>query len=142
MVRTFDTRRNDRSSVVSVDELAVHLREAGAQGVYLSRTDAFRDGRLPVVATYEIPPSGDEHESRVASGREMLVAVFEAIDHRLWFHDRAWTLEWEVEPAFEKPRSNLFPIYDRTVECAHGDGFNLWNLLFLYEEYRTVRDES
>lgn len=137
MVQDPHATSGERQTPVSTpDELVVHLREEGAKCVYLSRRQAFRDGMIPITATYEFA-SEDTHDRTGAKlEREMLTSVFEAIGDRIWFHDREWVLEWTVEPAFTEPQLTLIPLYDRRVEQNHGDGFNLWNLLFVYEEYR------
>lgn len=118
------------SAVPTPDELVVHLREAGAKCVYLARDEAFRDGSIPVTATYEFDEDGRQSET----AREMLTSVFEGIGDRIRFLDRRWTLEWEVEPAYDEPQLRLVPLYDRRVERRHGDGYNLRNLRFVYEE--------
>lgn len=141
MAREGSRRGGHLPSILTTDELLVHLREAGAKRVYLSRTDAFRDGSLPLVATYEFTTAESTHESRTASEREMLESVFDAIDDRLRFHDREWILTWSVEPAFTEPQLDLVPLYDRSIEYKHGDGFNLANLFFVYEEYREMHGE-
>lgn len=159
-------------SVPTPDELVVHLREAGARSVYVSRERAFRDGTVPITATYEYTNgyrdssddrgstddrgsgdhrgSGDDRNSaggqvpnddrRAGSSaetvHEQLGTVFDAIGDRIWFHDREWALEGVVEPAFPDPQPELIPLYDRHVERKHGDGFNLRNLLFVYEANR------
>lgn len=130
-----------RTTGTTPDELVRHLREAGAKRVYLSRTDAFRDETIPIVATY---PYADEATdgSRGEATRRMLTSVFEATDDRLRFHDREWSLEWRVEPAFDEPRADLSPLYDRTVERKYDDGFNLRTLLFAYEAYRDAIGDS
>lgn len=121
------------------DELVRHLREAGAERVYFSRADAFRDETIALIATYAF--ASDETESRSETAREMLTSVFEATDDRLRFHGREWTLEWDVEPAFTERPTDLSPLYDRTVERKYDDGFNLRALLFAYEAVReTPRD--
>lgn len=71
----------------------------------------------------------------------MLVSVFDTVDDHLWFHDREWTYEWDVVPEFTDPQLNLLPLYDRTTEHKHGDGFLLQSLLFVYEEYRAMVDD-
>lgn len=137
MVQEPHVKSGERQTpVLTPDELVVHLREAGATCVYLSREAAFRDGMIPITATYEFT-SEDTHDCTGPKlVREMLTSVFEALGDRIWFHDRAWVLEWTVEPAFTEPDLDLIPLYDRRVEQNHGDGFNLWNLLVVYEEYR------
>ncbi|QFU84620.1 hypothetical protein [Natronorubrum aibiense] len=134
--------------VATPDELLCHLREAGAATVYLARTDAFRDGVIPVVATYGSPPVASDpftaaettDELTTESVPKMLRRVFESIGDRLRFHGHEWVLEWDIKPAFTEPRPTLVPLYDRSVEEKYGDGFNLWNLYFVYEE--SQRDTS
>lgn len=137
MVQDPHAHSDERQSPVSTpDELLVHLREAGAKCVYLSRGRAFRDGTIPITATYEFASEDTQDGTEAKLVRELLTSVFDAVGDRIWFHDREWVLEWTVEPAFTDPDLNLVPLYDRRVEQKHGDGFNLWNLLFVYEEYR------
>lgn len=124
-----------RPPLITPDELVVHLREAGAKRVYIAR-DAFRDGVIPITATYEVTAQETARGSGAATTREMLRSVFEAIGERLWFHDREWTLDGQVEPAFTDPPADVIPLYDRGVEQKYGKGFNLRNLLFVYETYR------
>lgn len=136
MVQTRDFRTGRRdTAAITPDELLVHLREGGAKRVYLSRTEAFRDGTIPVVATYPVQPSSGAPLSGGGSIREMLVEVFEAIGGRCWFRDDEWALEWNVEPAFSEQQLDLLPIYDRGIEQKFGDGFVLRNLHVVYEEY-------
>jgi hypothetical protein len=116
------------------DELVCHLREAGATSVYLSRTDAFRGGVLSILATYATTLDETVYGTEPETTREMLRSVFNAIGDRLWFHGREWNVEWDVKPAFDEPRTDLVPLYDRRIERKYGDGFNLWNLYFVYEE--------
>ena len=132
---TGGTGRRPRS-VPTPDELVVHLREAGARSVYLAGEAAFRDGTIPITATYEY--AGDDPGGGSASEvfHQRLRNVFDAIGDRIWFHDREWLLEGTVEPAFTDPPPDLVPLYDRSVERNHGDGFNLRNLLFVYEDDR------
>lgn len=132
----------ERKAVTTPDELVVHLREARAKRVYLSRSDAFYDGVVPLIATYEFTPEETARGSESEAAREMLRSVFEAIGDRLWFYDREWSLDWQVEPAFTDPKGDLIPLYDRGVEQKHGDGFNLRNLLFAYEAYREHNVDS
>lgn len=141
MARDVDARTGGhRPAVTTPDELVVQLREAGAKRVYLSRTDAFRDGTIPITATYELTPADRPRNSGAADERKLLRRVFDAIDDRLWVHGREWTLEWAVEPAFTDPQLELIPLYDRSVEHKHGDGFALQNLLFVYEEYHELNE--
>ncbi|MDX5990229.1 hypothetical protein [Haloferax mediterranei] len=118
------------------DELVVHLREAGAKCVYLSRERAFREGTVPITVTYEFSREETEDDTGSEMVHEMLTSVFDAFGDQIWFHDRKWFLDWSVEPAFTEPELDLIPLYDRRVERKHGDGFNLWNLRFVYEAYR------
>lgn len=132
-----------RSSIVPTpDELVVHLREAGATTIYLSRTDAFRDDVVPITATYTAPSQEPAYGPDSETVRRMLRRVFDAIDDRLRFHGREWVLEWSVEPAFTEPRTDLIPLYDRRIERTYGDGFNLWNLYFVYEEHSNSSTDS
>lgn len=123
------------TGVTTADELVRHLQEAGATRVYLVRTDAFRDGTIPITATYKLTPEDSRRNAGSRAVHEMLTSVFESIGDRLWVQDREWVLDWEVKPAFTEPPADLLPLYDRGVEQKHGDGFNLRNLLFAYEAY-------
>lgn len=131
-----------RKAVPTPDELVVHLREARAKRVYLSRSNAFYDGVIPLIATYEYTPEETARESESEAVRKMLRRVFDAIGDQLWFYDREWSLDWRVEPAFTDSQADLLPLYDRGVEQKHGDGFNLRNLLFAYEAYREQNIDS
>lgn len=122
------------NAVLTPDELVVHLREAGVKCIYLAREQAFRDGTIPITVTYEFSSEETQEETGSKRVREMLIRVLNTIGDQIWFHDRAWLLDWTVEPAFTNPQLNLIPLYDRRVEHKHGDGFNLRNLLFVYEE--------
>lgn len=124
------------------DELVRHLRAAGAKRVYFSRTDAFRDETIALVATYAFTPDETPRGSRPESVREMLTSVLEGTDGQLRFHGREWTLEWDVEPAFTDHRAALCPLYDRAVERKYGDGFNLRALLFAYEAFRDATRDA
>lgn len=127
-------RGADRSpGPITLDRLLVHLREAGARRVYLPKAEAFRDGSLPVVATYEYD-DGD------APGRAALVDVFESVGDRVRFQDREWDLAWTVDPAYESLRADHVALYDRGVERRCGDGFNLRGAWFAYEQYRDLSD--
>lgn len=130
------------TAVLTPDELVVHLREAGAKRVYLSRTDAFRGGAIPITATYEFDDSDSMDGSDSDSVRKMLTSVFESIGDRLWFHDRSWALEWSVKPAFTEPQLDLMPLYDRGVEQKYTDGFTLGNLHCVYEEWQELQPRS
>lgn len=132
----------ERTAVATPDELVLHLQQAGAKRVYLSRPGAFCDGVIPIIATYAFTPQMAARESGSRVAREMLHSVFEAIDDRLWFHDREWSLEWNVEPAFMDLQTDLIPLYDRGVERKYGDGFNLRNSLFAYEADRERNVDS
>ncbi|UHQ96094.1 hypothetical protein [Natrinema halophilum] len=134
MAREFGYRPTEARLVPTPDELVVHLREAGASGVYLSRNDAFRDGVIPITATFAATPGESAYGCESGAVREMLRSVFESIGDQLRFHGHEWFLEWTVEPAFAEPNTDLFPLYDRRIEQTYGDGFNLWNLVFVYEE--------
>lgn len=137
MIRTWDARPDRQQPVtITPDELVVHLREAGATQVYLSRTDSFRDGTISLTATYELPTAEATPGAVGTAERERMVRVFDAIDDRLWFHDREWALTWEVEPVFREPQLDLIPLYERSIEHKHGDGFVLQNLFVVYEEYQ------
>lgn len=131
-----------RTTVTTPDEVVRHLREAGAKRVYLARSDAFRSGAIPVVATYEHTAGEPARESGAAAVREMLTSVFDAVGDRVRFHGREWPLDGRVEPAFAEPRTDLLPLYDRGVEHRYGDGFNLRNLLFAYDAYRQSRGHA
>ncbi|WP_226008245.1 hypothetical protein [Natrinema salinisoli] len=135
MTGTSEYRPNGRGATVTTpEELVLHLCQAGAKGVYLSRTDAFRDGVVPIIATYTPTPAETVLDVDPKTVRELLQSVFESIDNRIRFHGRECALEWTVEPEFTGPRTDLVPLYDRDVEQKYGDGFNLWNLFFVYEE--------
>lgn len=123
-------------SIPTPDELVVHLREAGARSVYVSREGSFRDDSIQITATYEYASDEPDHGSSSETVHELLTSVFDAFGDRIWFHDREWVLDWSVEPAFPESRPDLVPIYDRRVERKHGDGFNLWNLNYVYEDVR------
>lgn len=138
------------TAVPTPDELVVHLREAGAKCVYLARDEAFRDGTIPVTATYEFDDDTDIRTGtdtrtdrrgtpETETAREMLESVFEGVGDRIQFHDRQWVLEWSVEPAYDEPQLPLVPLYDRRVERRHGDGYNLQNLRFVYAEQQEQR---
>lgn len=122
------------SGVTTLDELVLHLREAGAKRVYLSKADAFRTGAIPVIATYEYREDAED-VSDTGTEREMMVSVLEAIDDRIWFDTQTWSLEWQVELAFTDPKVDLVALYDRGVEHKRGDGFNLRSVFFVYEQY-------
>lgn len=122
--------------VPTPDELVVHLREAGAMCVYLSRGQAFCNGTIPLTATYAFSSDETRDSSESELVCEMLMSVFDTIGNQIWFHGREWILDWTVEPAFTDSQLDLIPLYDRRVEQKHSDGFNLRNLLFVYEEYQ------
>lgn len=137
MARKPKTGAGRRSrSVPTPDELVVHLREAGARCVYVSRAKAFQVGTVPITATYELADDAAGGESAAETVHEQLASVFEAIGDRIWFHDREWDLEGTVEPAFPDQRLDLVPLYDRRVERRHGDGFFIRTLRFVYVEQR------
>lgn len=104
--------------------------------VYVSRERAFSDGTIPLTVTYEYADDDPEDGTTSGTVHERLTSVFDAFGDRIWFHDREWDLDGTVEPAFPDPEPDLLPLYDRRVERKHGDGFNLRNILFVYEARR------
>lgn len=138
--RSRPTKR--QQATPTVDELVRHLREAGAKRVYLSWDDAFRDGTVPLLATYAFASEETRRTADPDRVREMLTDVFEATTDNLRFHNREWALEWRVEPAFAESRTDLLPLYDRKMERKYGDGFNLRNLRFAYEMYHERQADS
>lgn len=130
-------RYSDRgrpARATTLDELVVHLREGGAERASLAAADAFRDGSLPVVATYA--PEGGE------TARERLVGVFESIGDRIRFEGETWRLAWEVAPVFDEFRPDLVALYDRGVERRYGDGFDVRAARFVYRRYRETASGS
>lgn len=125
------------SEVTTLDELVVHLREAGVKRVYLSKPEAFSSGAIPVIATYEYRADSTDDPAG-ENVREMLVNVFEAIGERIWFEAQTWALDWEVDVAFTDPPTDLIAVYDRGVERRQRDGFNLRSVHFVYEQYREM----
>lgn len=149
--------RNRPESATTLDELVLHLREAGVKRVYLSKDGVFRDDVISIIATVERQRSEDRGRedtepetltdivdhysgSRQAEGerapeRERVRSVFEALGNRVRFASEAWTIDWTVRPTYSDPPVDLTTLYDRGVEYKLGDGFNLRNALFVYERY-------
>lgn len=151
------TGRNRSESVTTLDELVLHLREAGVKRVYLSKDDVFQDDVISIIATVEQQRSEDQRredtepktltdivdhysgdrqtEGERTSERERVRSVFEALGNRVRFASEAWTIDWTVRSTYSDPPVDLTTLYDRGVEYKLGDGFNLRNALFVYERY-------
>lgn len=113
------------------EELLIHLREAGARRVLVSR-DAFSDGTVSVTATY---PAGGT--SGFTAG--LIRDVFDAVGHELWFLGSPWRLLASIEPSGPDQHDDRLPLFDATMAAKHGEGLNLWNLYFVYEAHRAER---
>lgn len=157
MDRRQRTERDPPKTATTLDELVLHLREAGAKRVYLSKDTAFQDGVISIITTVE-QQRGEEHEredvesetltniidyysgddenaSDGTPDREHVTNVFETIGDRVRFASTEWTIDWTVRSEYSDPPLNLATLYDRGIEYKLGDGFNLRNVLFVYEQH-------
>ena len=115
------------------EELLIHLREAGASRVLVSR-DAFREGTVSMTVTYPTMGTRGHAEGLIRD-------VFAAVGDELWFLGSPWRLVATVEAAGRRRHDGL-AIYDATMAAKHGEGLNLWNLYFLYEDNHEAEAES
>lgn len=152
--RQRDSAQGRPKTVTTVDELVRHLREAGAKRVYLSKKEVFQDGQISMIATVDPQRGGNEEREEADSEtlaeiighysgecqndgfeRKQVASVFEALGDRVLIASRVWTVDWTVRAAYTDPPVHLTTLYDRDVEFKQGDGFNLRNVLFVYEQY-------